>query len=425
VTNGRFGPALRHIHTLFRVGTAAGLTDGQLLERFAARGGEAAESAFAALLERHGPMVLRVCRRVLADPHEAEDAFQATFLVLVRKAGAIRDRDSVAPWLHGVALRVASHARAAAIRRRDRERRAAAMATPPAGDAPRHDLAAVLHEEVDRLPGRYRAAVVLCYLEGRTCEEAARQLRWPVGTVKSRLARARDRLRSRLARRGLAPTAGVLAGTLAAEAAPEAVPPALELLTISAAMRLAAGPAAAGTISAPVAALFTGVLKAMFLTKLKVAATGVVALAIVAVGAGVLAQGPGPAGSGPDPDRLREVERKLDRVLQALEGPASPHITAHSEARRAVPAGGPALNDFRETRPADTPKMPVPGAPTKGAPGGYPGMMGGMMGGYGAGPAHDRLERVEHRLDELERRIAQLEQRVGPPSEATKEATKR
>src|SRR4051812_8884536 len=175
------------VDRLFRFGTASGLSDGQLLDRFASRHDEAAEAAFAALVERHGPMVLTVCRRALNDPHDAEDAFQATFLILMRKAGSAPSRESLAAWLYGVARRVSAHARAAAARRRVVERAAALRCgavdpTPP--DEPDRDL----WDEVDRLPAAQRAAVVHCYLEGLTHEQAAQRLGWPVGTVRSRLA---------------------------------------------------------------------------------------------------------------------------------------------------------------------------------------------------------------------------------------------
>ena len=186
---GDRGVVVRGVGALCRAGTFAGMSDGQLLERFLARGGEAGELAFAVLVERHGPMVLRVCRAALGDRHDAEDAFQATFLALVRGAGAIRRRDSVAPWLHGAALRVAACARAAGARRRKHEGRVAARRHDSARDRAADDLGAVLHEEVGRLPARYRAAVLLCDLEGLSIAEAARHLGCPVGTVKSRVAR--------------------------------------------------------------------------------------------------------------------------------------------------------------------------------------------------------------------------------------------
>jgi RNA polymerase sigma factor (sigma-70 family) len=194
--------ALRELRTLFSEGTIRDLTDGQLLERIATESGEAAEQAFSALFERHGAMVLRVCRGVLVDTHEIEDAFQATFLVLVKKARSLWVRDSLGPWLHQVAFRTASCARKLAARRRRHEQLAAASANETHSE-PEDELERVLHEEIERLPDRYRAPVVLCDLEGRTHEQAARHLGWPIGTVKSRQSRARERLRQRLLRRGV------------------------------------------------------------------------------------------------------------------------------------------------------------------------------------------------------------------------------
>ena len=215
------GAVLRQLQTLFDLGSIGDLTDGQLLERFTTSGGESAELAFAALVERHGPMVLRVCRTSLQDPNDAQDAFQATFLVLVRKARSLWVQDSLGPWLHRVACRVASRARASAARRREYERRAAESRPPlmfPADDW--KDVCSILHEEIDRLPDCCRVPVVLCDLEGLTHEQAARRLCWPVGTVKSRLTRGRERLRGRLVRRGLAPTAGLLTLSSTAQSGP-------------------------------------------------------------------------------------------------------------------------------------------------------------------------------------------------------------
>jgi RNA polymerase sigma factor (sigma-70 family) len=195
MAKGQRGGALRDVQMLLKAGTTGGLTDGQLLEDVRGQCGEARERAFAALVERHGPAVLRACRSILRDEHAAEDAFQAAFLVLARKAGSLRVRDSLAPWLHQVACRVAWCARAAAARRRRHERRAAELADPSGRDPGVDDLGPLIHEEIDRLPGRYRAPIVLCFLEGLTREQAAGQLRWPLGTLQSRLARGRERLR--------------------------------------------------------------------------------------------------------------------------------------------------------------------------------------------------------------------------------------
>src|SRR5262249_18374088 len=158
--------------------------DAELLERFVSRRDE---SAFAALMARHGPMVFGVCRRVLRHAQDAEDAFQATFLVLVRRAAAIGRRDLLGNWLYGVACRGAGRARQGAARRQAREAADTDRLAGMAGEAGAPELSGVLHEEVQRLPARYRGPVVLCYLEGRTNEEAARELRWPIGTVKGRL----------------------------------------------------------------------------------------------------------------------------------------------------------------------------------------------------------------------------------------------
>ena len=214
----RSGTARKDLRTLFSVGTVAGLTDGQLLERFTDRGGEASELAFSTLVERHGPMVFRACLGVVGDEHEAQDAFQASFLILARKARTLWVRDSLGPWLHRVACRVALRARLRHDRRKAIERRLAEAPKRLEGSPTPDDRGRVVHEEVDRLPDRYRIPVVLCDLEGRTYEEAARHLGCPIGTVKSRLARGRERLREPLTRRGLAPSIGIL------EAGPIRVP---------------------------------------------------------------------------------------------------------------------------------------------------------------------------------------------------------
>jgi RNA polymerase sigma factor (sigma-70 family) len=257
-------------------------SDGRLLGQFVARRDEA---AFAALLRRHGPLVLAVCRQLVGDAHEAEDAFQATFLVLARRATSVRRQDSVAAWLHRVALNVARTVRSRAARRKALQRRAALMTrTDRAPEAPASDWQPVLHEEVDRLPGKYRAPVVLCYLQGKTHDEAARELGWPVGTVKGRLARARDLLHARLTRRGLTLSAGALAA-LSGAAAEAAVPAPLAGATVTAAALFAAGNLKAGT--APAAAVLAeGVLRAMTNTRRKVAAAVLLALLVAAGGAG-------------------------------------------------------------------------------------------------------------------------------------------
>jgi RNA polymerase sigma factor (sigma-70 family) len=188
------------LNRLFHRGTVAGLSEGGLLDRFVT---EADESAFAALVSRHGPMVLGVCRRALRDKHDVEDAFQATFLVLVRRARSIRDGELVGHWLHGVAHRVAVRARANAARRYVHERPGAEVDRAEESTPPTDDLAAILDEELARLPESLQAPLVLCYHEGLTHDEAAQRLGWPVGTVRSRMARARGVMQRRLTRRGI------------------------------------------------------------------------------------------------------------------------------------------------------------------------------------------------------------------------------
>ena len=262
-------------------------SDSQLLDQFLHRQDEA---AFAALLKRHGPMVLGVCRRVLGDADDAEDAFQATFFVLVRKAAAIGKRDAVGSWLYKVAYRTALRARTATLRRRTEERKAAAMPAIEKAEARLWcDLRPILDDELAQLPEKYRTPMVLCYLEGKTKEEAARELCWPVGTVSGRLARARELLRRRLVGRGVTASAGVLTTVLVENSASAGVPVPLAMSTLEAAVLIAAGKtAAAGALAAPAVALTEGVIQTMFVTKLKVAALVLAAVAFLGTSAGVL-----------------------------------------------------------------------------------------------------------------------------------------
>jgi RNA polymerase sigma factor (sigma-70 family) len=283
----------QHLSVLFGGGGGiAGLSDGQLLERFVLhqsdgpREREAAELAFTVLVERHGPMVLRTCRAVLRSEPDVDDAFQATFLALVRRGSSLWVRDSLGPWLHRVACRAARRARAEAARRACFEQKGAEREAGRAPRANRDDLAECLHAEVDRLPERYRQPVVLCTLEGLSYDEAAARLRCPVGTVKSRLARARDLLRGRLVRRGFAPAVIAVASTRLAEAAPGPLPPPLVRSTIRAAATFAAG----GAIAGPVALLSQELPRFVSTGRLRIIAAGVLASVGLAIGAGALAQ---------------------------------------------------------------------------------------------------------------------------------------
>ncbi len=327
MASGRSGGVFGSIRALFGPGTLAGMTDAELLEVFATRAGKdpaSAEAAFAALVERHGPRVLRICRGLLGDPHEAEDAFQAVFLVLAKNARSIRNPDLLGNWLYGVALRTARKARARSDRRR-REAREAAMSgvRPDGGEAgpdreqeraaEMREAFEALHEEIGRLPEKYRAAVVLCDLHGETHAEAARRLRWPVGTVSVRLTRARDLLRGRLTRRGLTLSAGLAAAGAGAEAhAAAVIPPALAESTIRSAILAATGRAAVA--SGPAATLAREVMRAMSLETWRRMAAIALTLGLAAV-AGLVAlrsvsAGPG---QGPQPQEPRPRTTAVDR----------------------------------------------------------------------------------------------------------------
>jgi RNA polymerase sigma factor (sigma-70 family) len=291
--SGKSGVFTEAIQVLFDVGTIAGLTDGQLLERFAAQNADGGEAAFTALVARHGPMVMSVCESLLGDAHDAEDAFQATFLVLAKKSRSVRDPELLGNWLFGVARRTAQKARA--LRRRWNGRAAiegtmatlAVASNHAEGELLQREQSAAVHAEVDRLPQSLRAPIVLCYLEGLTHDEAARLLRWPVGTVRSRMARARGLLRARLIRRGLVCSA-IAAALEFPRATAAGVPRTLGQATASLANALAIG-APSKLVSPLVTTLIEDVQKRMFVTQLKrIVATALVAAGI-ATGAGTIA----------------------------------------------------------------------------------------------------------------------------------------
>ena len=311
-------PLRRHIRQLAAAHLAAAdLPDRLLLERFAS-GRE--EAAFAALVRRHGPLVWGVCWRLLRQRQDAEDAFQATFLLLARKAGSLKRPEALGPWLHGVATRTALKARTGAARRRACERHAAAPAVGPADDAVWRDLRPLLDEAVGGLPEKYRVPFVLCYLEGRTVTEVAERLGCPRGTVATRLAWARGRLRARLARRGLALSAAALTAARARGAASAAVPALLTWKTAEAAWGLAASGAATAGASATAVALAKGAFNAMVLTKGKlgvavlVAASAVVLLRQVPLDPGLKTAERNPARLGimdsPFKDTLVQVQEQ-------------------------------------------------------------------------------------------------------------------
>ncbi len=277
---------LQHLRRAALLQDGAGLTDAQLLEEYIGRRDEA---AVAALVRRHGPMVWGVCRRILRNYHDAEDAFQATFLVFVRKAASIASPELLANWLYGVAHQTALKARATAAKRKTRERQVKEMPEPAVTENDLwKDLQPLLDQGLSRLSDKYRAAIVLCDLEGKTRKEAARQLDVPEGTLAARLARGRGMLARRLVRHGLAVSAGSLAAVLAQHTASASVPAAVVGSTIKAASLVAAGQAAVVSgISVQAVALMEGVLKTMFLTKLKIATAVVLGMGLLGVSWGL------------------------------------------------------------------------------------------------------------------------------------------
>jgi RNA polymerase sigma factor (sigma-70 family) len=321
------GILLRHIRKLLVGPGARGLPDQQLLERFIDRHDEV---AFEALVERHGALVLGVCRRVLGHEQDAEDAFQATFLVLAQKAGSIGKLGSVSSWLYGVANRIAAKARMNAAERRRHEKKAAVLpiAEHPE-DVTRLELHSVLDEELQRLPEKYRVPLVLCYLEGKTQDEAARELDWTAGSVKGRLERGRDALRTRLSRRGVTLSAGLLTTMLARKAT---VPAALLDTTVRTATLMVAGQAASAMISVQVARLAAGATRAMLMTKVKMGAALFLVASMAAAGTGMLAHGP------PAEKQRQEEPREFARAADGLE-PAKPNETRTDRYGDPLPPG--------------------------------------------------------------------------------------
>jgi RNA polymerase sigma factor (sigma-70 family) len=309
-------PVIRFIHKVADAAGAEIQSDEQLLGCFMSGRDEA---AFAELVRRHGPLVLGVCQRVLQDEHDAEDAFQATFLVLVRKAASIHKTEALGSWLHGVAYRVACKAKVTAARRRAHERKVPAMMEADIVDACSwRDLRPVLDEEMQRLPAKYRLPLILCYLQGKTTAETADALGWPRGTVGMRIARGRALLRSRLARRGLSLSAAVVATSLArTEAA--MVPPTLVNATVQAAAQMSSGQAAVA-ISPHILTLAKGAVHAMFLTKLKMMLA--VAIAVAAAGTGTTLLTYHAAAADPGPRRTAEapvLARADDKAKEPVE----------------------------------------------------------------------------------------------------------
>ncbi len=372
----------RRVQGLLDGGVVADVSDAELLARFTAERDEAAEIAFAALVGRHGPMVFRVCRQIVGDRHTAEDAFQATFLILARRAGSIHGPELLAHWLHGVAFRTAREAR---MREYRRQRRECTIAIAKAGlgepvdrtGRPDHSLVCreefeALHQEVSRLPERYRAPVVLCDLEGLSYQAAALRLGCPVGTIGVRLRRARERLRARMARRGLAPTASVLTAILApADPRSACPPPVLVESTIKAAMGFAANSAApAGLATTQAIALTERILRTMAFSRFKAATHLTLAVGIAAAVAWLARPHTAPAkpaalageaqllAGQPPPGKAASAERA------PLQPPAAAAPASDASAKTVADRASVATPKVREPLPALTlPDQVFAGAP--------------------------------------------------------------
>jgi RNA polymerase sigma factor (sigma-70 family) len=301
MANQQLGVLLQHLRRVAARKNEDDLTDGQLLERFVEQGEEA---AFAALLRRHGPMVLGVCRGVLRRPHDVEDAFQAAFLILAQKAASIRRGESIGSWLHSVAYNVALKARTRAARaavgqasQPDQRTLPDATQTDPLDDLTMRELRQALHEELRRLPEKYRTPLVLCYLEGKTQEEAAHQLGWPRRRVKDRLQRGREQLRRRLQKRGLVPMAALGTALFAADNVSAAVPAALASATMRGAVQVVPMTASvAALVEAGGAILPAGKAKAAMVFLLAVTLLG---SAVVGASRGLTARGDAPISAAP------------------------------------------------------------------------------------------------------------------------------
>jgi RNA polymerase sigma factor (sigma-70 family) len=275
---------VRHIRKLAGAENTQDLTDVQLLREFCRNGDE---FSFAALLKRHGPMVLSVCRHVLGHEQDAEDAFQATFLVLACKAASIRRGEALINWLHGVAFRMAMNMKRNAARRREQEARLEpSTGLNPSGEVAWREVQAILEEEIHRLPQKYRAPFLLCCIQTLPRAEAARQLGVKEGTVWSRLAQARKLLQARLTRRGVSLSALMAVAALSQTSTQAGHLHVLTSATLKGALHYAvSGTAAEGAVSAKVVALANGVGKAMISGKLKLAALIALSVGLVATGA--------------------------------------------------------------------------------------------------------------------------------------------
>jgi RNA polymerase sigma factor (sigma-70 family) len=331
------------LEVLWTAGTLGGFSDAQLLRRFVQARDCSREIAFRELLSRHGPMVLAICRQILRQPDDADDAFQATFLVLVRKARSIRMNDSLAPWLSSVAFRTAQRARARASRYRPADEEKIKGLAEPAENPSAFtvDLRPLLYEELERLPDRYRSPIVLCHLEGKTHEQAARLLRWPVGTLSGRLSRGRQLLRSRLERRGVNVSATLYSASWLAA-------PGFSLATrlVECTARAAAQSLASQSVSTSVLYLTKGVLKTMFLRKLGTV-SAVVLLGAVSGGAIVAAHRP-----------AHPVAPARRAVTPVSPSPSAPSTSPDQDSGSVAPSNSSSQADSKPMLAARSPDCP-------------------------------------------------------------------
>jgi RNA polymerase sigma factor (sigma-70 family) len=370
---------VRNVRRAVLLGEPATLPDGRLVESFLTYRDE---NAFAMLVKRHGPMVLGVCRRVIGNEHDAEDACQAVFIVLARKAGSIVPRDLVGNWLYGVAYRIAMHARGRLGRHRARERQVNNVPEPMvAPEVDVHELHQILDRELNQLPEKFRVPMVLCDLEGRPRKDVAVQLKIPEGTLSSRLAKGRDLLAHRLARHGLTLCGGALANVIANQAS--AVQPALVVSTVKAAALVAGGQSAVGIVSAHVIALSEGALKTMFLQKLKMISMLIVGVLLGGLGLSVA----GTPGNGPfstaraaapvHPVQANSAKPASGDDLEPLDGDLLLHSDVQKELR---------LNKNQVSRlQAVSENVDAKN-----------------------GPVHKQIEELQKQIDELHKRIGEL-----------------
>lgn len=335
MTSGLVSAELKnHLHVLAGIGGVGDLSDSQLIGLVLGGHEIRARAAFTAVVHRHGPMVLRICRHILGDTQDAEDVFQATFLVLMRKARSVRKADSLASWLHGVALRISVRTRVNTARRRAGERQAAAMRTRAQAPDAIDQSWAELHEEIARLPDRYREPVVLCYLQGLTTEAAADRLRCPRGTILSRLSRARHRLRARLTRRGLGPMSALATQVPNTVFSRQALSERLLSAVLDCVTQTFTRPRAAAPSVAAVVSSADGVLQTVSWTKVKTTVFWGLGIAVLlaSVGTRLAFQNPRANDQAPPQAQADVAAQKVERVDDPSSAifvplPAKPQLT--------------------------------------------------------------------------------------------------